>query len=79
MSQASQGASGHPGVNLIQIAAISLQLFASIDFGGLCHLQYKLGVLLPFDLEHESAGGDQREPEASPPGPQCGCSLVQPT
>lgn len=68
----------HPGLSLIECQYL-LPAFASIDLGGRCHLQYKLGVLLPFVLEYESAGGDQGEPAASPPGPQCGCSLVQST
>lgn len=68
----------HPGLSLIEYQYL-LPAFASIDLGGHCYLQYKLGVLLLFVSEHESAGGDQGEPAASPPGPQCGYSLVQPT
>ncbi|VTJ85013.1 Hypothetical predicted protein, partial [Marmota monax] len=36
--------------------------------GGRCHPQCELGIRLLFILENESAGGDQAEPEASPPG-----------
>lgn len=50
----------------------SIELWKSLS----SHLQYELGILLPFILEDESARGDPEEPEASPPGLEAVVALL---